>query len=307
MPTKARGRAPGSPATVGGVSSSAPRRPLGAAPVAAGLATVPGVGRVEVLATTPSTSADLVRALGHEPEAWPDGSVLVTDHQSAGRGRAGRVWQTPPGVALTASWVLRPGVPVERLGWVPLLGGLAVVRALGDLGLRAAVKWPNDVLVEHPDRVPLPGWGPRRKVAGVLADLVPTPTGPAVVLGIGVNVHQGVDDLPVESATSLHLVGVEVDRVPLLTALARHLLTLDARWRAAAGDAEACGLARECATSSATLGARVEVELPGGGVLRGVATGLGPDGALVVTDAAGGARTVLAGDVRLRLEGPGTA
>ncbi|WP_370524112.1 biotin--[acetyl-CoA-carboxylase] ligase [Cellulomonas sp. APG4] len=289
------------------MTDPADRRPLDAARVRAQLGAVPGVGRVEVVATTPSTSADLVAALGREPGKWPDRSVLVTDHQSAGRGRAGRAWQTPAGVALTASWVLRPAVPVECLGWVPLLGGLAVVRALADVGVRATVKWPNDVLVDHPGRVELAGWGVRRKVAGVLADLVPTSAGPAVVLGIGVNVHQAAAELPVESATSLRGVGVEVDRAVLLAGLTGHLVDLDTRWRAASGDAEASGLARACATSSATLGARVEVELPGGGTLRGVASGLGPDGALVVTEASGRTRTVLAGDVRLRLEGTRTA
>lgn len=303
-----RGRGPGGRRRYRGrVTDPATWPPLDPAHVRAALGALPGTGRVEVVVTTPSTSADLVAALGREPGAWPDASVLVADHQSAGRGRAGRAWVTPAGAALTASWVLRPTVPVERLGWVPLLGGLAVVRALAGLGARAAVKWPNDVLVEHPAQAALPGWGTRRKVAGVLADLVATPTGPAVVLGIGVNVHQGAAELPVESATSLRLVGVEADRTVLLVAVAEQLLALDARWRAAGGDAGPSGLARECATSSATLGARVEVELPGGRTLRGVATGLGPDGALVVTDASGRARPVLAGDVRLRLEGAGTA
>ena len=270
--------------------------------VTAGLASVPGIGRVEVVPRTASTSTDLVDALRADPSAWPDRSVLLADHQAAGRGRAGRTWTTPPGQAVTVSVLLRPHVPVERLGWVPLLAGLAVVRTVEAVaGCRARLKWPNDVLVPAPDGTDLPGWGTWRKVAGVLADLVPAPGGPAVVVGMGVNVLQGEQDLPVPSASSLRLAGSaagghEVGRDVVLLTLVRELLDLDRRWRDAEGDAESAGLAQACAAACLTLGSRVQVELPGGEVVEGRATGLAPDGALEL-EAAGGRRTVHAGDV----------
>ena len=175
-----------------------------------------GLGRVAVVGRTGSTSTDLA---DHARAGWPDRSVLVADHQAAGRGRAGRSWETPPGVALTASVLLRPEVPVHALGWLPLLGGLAVVRALAGVGVEAVLKWPNDVLVPDAGASPVPGWGRDRKVAGVLGELVPggpPDEPPAAVVGIGVNVAQEVDDLPVPHATSLAALGVAVERVDLL-------------------------------------------------------------------------------------------
>ncbi len=256
-------------------------------------------GRFVVVPRAESTSTDLVAAVRDDDAAWPDRSVLVADHQVAGRGRAGRTWTTPPGTALTFSVLLRPQVPLERLGWVPLLAGLAVVRALGDAGARASVKWPNDVLVPAPDGLDLPGWGTSRKVAGVLGDLVTAPGRTAVVVGIGINVAQQARDLPVESATSLALVLDEApDRVALLAAVVGRLVELDQRWRAADGDAWAAGIGAECSAACATLGRPVRVELPGGGVLQGRADALGPDGALEVVDAAGRREAVRAGDVR---------
>jgi len=260
-----------------------------------------GLGRVEVVTAAASTSSDLLAAA--TGEGWPDRSVLVADHQHAGRGRAGRTWQTPPGAALTFSVLLRPQVPAQQLGWVPLLGGLAVVQAVVGLGLRAVLKWPNDVLVEALEEVP--GWGPYRKVAGVLGDLVATPDGTAVVLGIGVNVDQRTDELPVPSASSIALAGVRVDRTALLAAVLERWAELDDRWRAADGEAWAAGLGAQCAAACTTLGREVLVDLPGGRVLAGQATGLADDGALLVR-VDGQTRAVHAGDVRLRSAGVGS-
>ena len=85
---------------------------------------------VEVVASTGSTNADLLaRALRGEPE----GTVLVTEHQRAGRGRMGRTWITPPRAALTFSLLVRPAVPPARRGWLPLLTGVAVTEAIIDI------------------------------------------------------------------------------------------------------------------------------------------------------------------------------
>ncbi len=248
-----------------------------------------GAGRVVVTERSASTSTELVAAVGADAAAWPDRSVLVTDHQTAGRGRAGRTWETPAGEALTFSVLLRPPVPPDRFGWLALLGGLAVVRALEGLGVEAALKWPNDVLVVDAG-VALPGWGTHRKVAGVLGEVVAG----AAVLGIGINVHQR--ELPVPHATSLAERGIAVGRVPLLAAVLAELVVLDDRWRAADGDAVAADLAAECAAVCQTLGARVHVTMPGG-ELTGWANGLTDHGGLRVTDDAGHEHVVLAGDV----------
>lgn len=257
------------------------------------------LAKVEVLDAVGSTSSEVARQLTADPAAWPDRSLLVTDQQTAGRGRSGRTWVTPTGAALTATLVLRPAVPPERWGWLPLLAGLGAVTALrATAGVPAVLKWPNDVLVDLADHVSeLDGWGTGRKVGGILTEVVPLPDGGAVLVGLGVNVSQAADELPVPSATSLALAGAQhTDRETLLVAVVDAVLGLVDRWAAADGDAEASGLADEVGAVCETLGRRVHVELPGGGALDGVAVRLDPTGALVV-DAGDGERTVAAGDV----------
>jgi BirA family transcriptional regulator, biotin operon repressor / biotin---[acetyl-CoA-carboxylase] ligase len=258
------------------------------------------LSRLEVLARTGSTSTDLVERLRADPEAWADGGLLVAEHQDAGRGRAGHTWQTPPGTALTFSLAVRPGVPERWWGWLPLLTGLAVARAVRSTsGVAAEVKWPNDVLVPGPaGGASIDGWGLHRKVAGILAEVAPTPDGRTVVLGIGINVAQEPDDLPVPSATSIRAAGGSVTRGDLLVAVVRSLRELLVTWRATDGDPVAAGLDRAVAELCRTLGTAVRAELPGGEELRGTAVRLAPDGGLVVRAADGAERTVLAGDVR---------
>ncbi|WP_036969482.1 biotin--[acetyl-CoA-carboxylase] ligase, partial [Promicromonospora kroppenstedtii] len=206
---------------------------------------------------------------------------------------------------LTVSVLLRPRVPAEALGWLPLLAGLAVVRAVADGGVTAAVKWPNDVLLPADDTVG--GLGPYRKVAGILAEVVPeapdaAPTGAAahaVVLGIGLNVSESADELPVPTATSLALAGhPRPDRTDVLVRMLGEVHAVVRRWEDADGDVLAAGLLAEYAAVSATLGTRVRAELAGnGGVLEGEAVGLDETGALRIRTDGGEERTVTAGDV----------
>lgn len=261
--------------------------------------------RVVRVPSVGSTSTALREAVAAEPGAWPHLSVLVADAQDAGRGRAGRTWVTAPGTALTCSVVLRPAVPPAALAWVTLLAGLAVARAGGDaLGGRAAlgVKWPNDVLVLGAGADDVDGWGRDRKVAGILAETVPGVPGVpgAVVLGVGVNVAQRADQLPVPWATSLHLAAGDDAAGPavedVLTAVGTRLAAVLSRWEAAGGDAEAAGLAGEVRAACVSLGRGVRVDLPGGSTLAGTATGIDREGRLLV-DAGGEIRPVAAGDV----------
>lgn len=265
--------------------------------------TVPGFARVEVVETSPSTNAELVTAVRADPAGWPAPSALVAEHQTAGKGRAGRSWETPARAGLTVSVLLRPQVPAEALGWLPLLAGLAVVRTVSDGGVTAAVKWPNDVLLPAVDTIA--GLGLYRKVAGILAQVVPEaqdtpgPGAPAVVLGIGLNVSQSAEELPVPTATSLTLAGYpRPDRTDVLVRLLGEVHAVVRRWEQAGGDAAAAGLLDEYTAVSATLGTRVRAELAGGaGTLAGEAVGLDRSGALVVRTESGDERTVTAGDI----------
>ncbi|MDN4483012.1 biotin--[acetyl-CoA-carboxylase] ligase [Demequina lignilytica] len=257
----------------------------------AGLVPAP-LARVDVLAQSPSTNTRLLEALRREGSAWPHLSALVADHQTAGRGRAGRAWVTPRGAALTASFALRP-VEVARAdyGWAPLVTGLATVRALRRAGVGAWLKWPNDVVVEAGARE-IPGWGRWRKVVGILCE---TGEDAAVVAGIGINVSQEPAELPVPHAASLASLGAtELDRVVLMGLLAAELRDSVAQWRS--GEP----MRAPVEAVLATVGWDVAIDVPDGAPVSGVAEGLAPGGGLVVRTAAGERREVLAGDVRVR-------
>lgn len=269
---------------------------------------MPVFSRVVEVERTGSTNDDLVAALsGAGADRWPDLSVLVARHQVAGRGRSGRDWRSAGG-SLTASVVVRPRVPLERWPWLSLLGGLAVVRAIAPrCAVPAGLKWPNDVVLDDPGAGDVPGWGTARKTAGVLVDVVsPVPGTPtAAVLGLGVNLDQGPDELPVPWATSLAACGAgAADRAPaaVLGAVGEELTRLLDAWRAADGDAARCGLLDAVAAACTTIGRPVVVRLPGGTSVSGTAVSLAADGALVVRRDGGGSVTVAAGDVgHLRL------
>jgi BirA family transcriptional regulator, biotin operon repressor / biotin---[acetyl-CoA-carboxylase] ligase len=239
---------------------------------------------VEILPATPSTNAVLAQ---RARDGAPEGLVLVTEHQTAGRGRLDRTWETPARSALTFSALLRPPeaqVPPQRWPWLPLLAGLAVTSTLRQEGYAAGVKWPNDVLIAGADG--------DRKVCGILVERIETSQGPAAVVGIGLNTSLTAAELPVPTATSLAIEsGADVDRSALLAHLLRSLFGHYADWVA---DPEP--LRAAYAGASVTLGRRVRAELPGGEVLEGTAVAIDATGRVVVgTDA--GERAVGAGDV----------
>jgi BirA family biotin operon repressor/biotin-[acetyl-CoA-carboxylase] ligase len=240
---------------------------------------------LDVLPTVPSSNTALVAAAR---AGAPDRTVLIAEHQSAGRGRATRRWVAPPRAGLLLSVLLRPtGVPMARWSWLGLLAGLAVCRTVRvRSGLPASLKWPNDLLV---------GAG-QRKAGGILAEIVPD--APAVVVGIGLNVTLRPQELPVPEATSLAIEQARcLDRELLLCELLQELDRELRQWCAHAGDAEASGLREAYQRHCATLGEQVRVELPGAPVLVGTAVEVDLHGRLVLR-CAGQLRALSAGEVR---------
>jgi BirA family transcriptional regulator, biotin operon repressor / biotin---[acetyl-CoA-carboxylase] ligase len=235
---------------------------------------------VRVVAQTGSTNADL---LAEAAMAAPEGVVLVAEAQSAGRGRMGRSWVSPPGAALTFSVLLRPArVQPARWGWVPLLAGVAVARSLqAEARVDAGLKWPNDVLADG------------AKLAGILAEQ----SGGAIVVGTGINVSAGRDELPVSGATSLALRGASgLDRGRLLARLLTELERWYLAWTEELGDADTSGLRAEYRELCQTLGQQVRVTMPGGRLVTGVVADVDTEGRLVVRTASG-LVPISAGDV----------
>lgn len=254
---------------------------------------------LRVVGQTGSTNADLAAAAR---SGAAEGTVLVAERQISGRGRLDRVWTCPPRAGLAVSVLLRPGqarsgwpaVEPDRYGWLPLLVGVALVDAVRRVaGVDAALKWPNDLLIDG------------RKCAGILAEAVlpqpaadPAGTGAALVVGVGLNVTVEQHELPYPMATSLAMAGAAgTDRDPLLRALLREVAEHYVLWRHAGGDATACGLRERYQECTATVGEQVRVMLPGDRLLVGRATGVDQSGRLEVLDQAGSTTAVAVGDV----------
>ncbi len=268
---------------------------------------------IEVTGSTGSTNADL---LARAAQGAPEGLVLTAEEQLAGRGRMGRSWVSPPRSSLMFSLLLRPHqVPVGRRGWLPLLTGVAVAEAVNATGIRARLKWPNDLMVRDARSAR------DAKLAGILAEA----SGGAIVVGVGLNVSTTPDELPPPPpgglpATSLRAVATDQaatdqattdqattdqattdnsvpDRETLLAAILASFERWYEPWRQASGDPEASGLRPAYTRLCATIGRRVRAELPGDQLLSGLAVGVDSDGRLLVREPSGTEVPVAAGDV----------
>ena len=156
----------------------------------------------------------------------PEGALVVADHQTAGRGRLGRSWEAPAGTSLLVSILLKP--PPDRLApELSLVAGIAIADALERiLGLSVQIKWPNDVMLR------------RKKIAGCLAEA----RDDVVVLGIGINVGQGAEELPPNAGSIRTLTGRPTDREELLSTVLEDLGHRYGAWRGGGLDAVYDGL-----------------------------------------------------------------
>lgn len=250
------------------------------------------VNRLDYVASTGSTNSDLI-AIASDRE---DLSVLVAGYQSAGRGRStGRQWLAPEGSSLAISVLLRPSASAlspTSFGWLPLLAGLAMARAVGQFipASAVAVKWPNDVLVnEH-------------KISGILSELLPDLSG--VVVGAGINIRQNQDELPIETATSLALERAKVGEASefsndkILAAYLGELRVLYLRFVETGGEAGASGLREEVAERCGSIGRRVRAIMPGDQEVIGNGVGIDETGRLLIQpDGARELFAVSAGDI----------
>lgn len=253
---------------------------------------------VRWVAETGSTNADAM-ALARAGE--PEGIVVVADHQSAGRGRAGRTWEAPPGASLLMSVLLRPPAGVMDLSTMAM--AVAAAEALESIGgFAPQLKWPNDLVW------PGDGSSDDRKLAGVLAE-ADWPAGSTtdagfrhpnpdervvVVVGIGINVSWPSEvpgDLAEIAVACNHITPTPIDREDLLVAVLRRL---DVHCTLLFGGDRAPLLAA-WRTRSATLGRRVRVDL-GTHEVEGIAADITPEGHLVV-ETSDGPREIVAGDV----------
>jgi BirA family biotin operon repressor/biotin-[acetyl-CoA-carboxylase] ligase len=218
-------------------------------------------------------------------EGAPEGTILIAETQTTGRGRQGRSWESPEGKGLYLSMVLRPHCAPEMLPGLTLAAGVSVASAIQATGLSPKLKWPNDVLIDH------------RKVGGILTEAVFS--GGRVdfaVVGIGINVNmeslefpESVRDLATSLSASL---GQPVSRVLLL----QSVLSQQEHWYELFSSGAFEKILTKWRQFDATLGEMVEVILPNER-LAGVAESLAEDGALLIRDEGGDLIRIVAGDV----------
>ncbi|MBX3104088.1 MAG: biotin--[acetyl-CoA-carboxylase] ligase [Cryobacterium sp.] len=254
-----------------------------------------------VLDEVDSTNDELLRRFGAGGLA--DFSVVTTMNQTAGHGRLDRGWITPVGKGLATSVYIRFESIVDnsrlrhQVGWVSLLAGFAMVRAINpflkSVDLKAFLKWPNDVLVDG------------KKICGVLGRVLDDNSG--LIVGAGLNLTSEKSDLPFSTSTSLAQLGVTGNSIELADeVLLRYLLELrDGISRLAGSNSDdVASLKSEISETCATLGERVRVQNPDGTEDLARAQALDDSGGLVVRlDSGLKSKVISAGDiVHLRYE-----
>jgi BirA family transcriptional regulator, biotin operon repressor / biotin---[acetyl-CoA-carboxylase] ligase len=238
---------------------------------------------------TLTSTNDHVRELAED--GWPEGTVVLSEEQTSGKGRSGRRWHSPPGLGLYLSVLLKPSLPGERIPLLTLMTAVAVTRGLRDAGHEAIIKWPNDILLGG------------RKIAGILADARLRPgVPPEVVVGLGINVNHRDEDFPPDllpRAGSMRLsAGRLVDRTETLT---RILIRLDEAYSGLRAGGDASLIETFLSLCPMARGAAVRVTGDGEPV-EGRTAGLTPTGALKVATA-GGVKEIRVGEVSVTESG----
>lgn len=212
------------------------------------------------------------------------GTIVIAESQRAGRGRDGRTWQSPPGLGLYLSAVVRPPLPLHLVPPMTLAIGVALCDAARTTGAPAQLKWPNDVLVRG------------KKLAGVLVEAQSQGTRlEAVIVGIGVNLGGALPDPVATTAVTLEeAAGRVIDRDKFLATLLEHVEHWIDRY-VAGGLPAVAGAWQERMAKNVIARAQVMT----GGLVVGEVAGLDGDGALLLCDSAGTVHRVRSGDVEV--------
>jgi BirA family biotin operon repressor/biotin-[acetyl-CoA-carboxylase] ligase len=236
------------------------------------------VGRpLRLYAEVASTNDEARRAAA---EGAPHGAAFLADTQTAGRGRQGHRWHSPPGENIYLSVVLRPSVSAQRMAPLTLAIGVAVARCV-DVALReprTRIKWPNDVYVDD------------RKIAGVLVEATTMGSATTVVAGVGLNVLTSAFPPPLDqTATSLVLAGCDaLEREQVVAELLAAIGELSKTFSASG----IASLAGELSRRDLLLGRSLSA-----GDIHGRGAGIDADGCLRVQSSDGTLHTVRSGEV----------
>jgi BirA family transcriptional regulator, biotin operon repressor / biotin---[acetyl-CoA-carboxylase] ligase len=226
-------------------------------------------------------------AVGLAREGAPEGTTVIADHQTAGRGRLQRVWQSPPGCNLYLSVILRPAVAPSEASQITLLAGVAVAETLALLCPEdVAIKWPNDVLIYN------------KKVCGILAETAAAGASRAMIVGIGINVNIRNEDFDPghrDAATSLL---EETGRKHAREDLAFLLFDRLGKWYETFQHDGFAKVREEWLSRSDMAGKRVRISFRDE-ICEGFMEGIDGDGALLLADGQGNVQRITAGDATI--------
>jgi BirA family biotin operon repressor/biotin-[acetyl-CoA-carboxylase] ligase len=222
-------------------------------------------------------------------EGEPEGTLVIADQQTGGKGRRGRAWYSPGGTGIWMSLILRPELPMAQAPQLTLVAAVAVSLALTEIvGQKAGIKWPNDILFED------------RKVCGILTEMnMESEEINSVIVGIGVNVNQELHDFPLElqdRATSLRMVtGQRLQRAAAAQRILEQFEVLYDLFLREGGFAPIRELWKR---QSVTIGKQVVAQTPRG-VIKGIAVDIDEMGALVLRDEQGQVQKIYSADILL--------
>jgi BirA family transcriptional regulator, biotin operon repressor / biotin---[acetyl-CoA-carboxylase] ligase len=240
-----------------------------------------GLGEIVYLPETSSTNQRAKELV----DAGKTSFAVITDFQSAGKGRLDRIWEAPKESSILIS-IVESLNGVSNLGWLNLWAATIARRVLLENFLfEIKLKWPNDLVVPDGDSF--------LKFGGILSQIHQD----NAIFGIGINFSQDRDELPISSATSLKLLNVQYrQREEVISDL---ISTFHLNWQSEAASSEfpTAATVREYQAASHSLAKEVSVSLPSGELISGIAEGLAANGALLVKTKSGEIHTITAGDV----------
>lgn len=220
-------------------------------------------------------------------EGAKDGSLVLADRQTSGKGRNGRIWDSPPGVGIWMSTILRPSLNPQDVPQLSLIAGVAICKAIQQCtGLDAKIKWPNDVVVEG------------KKVCGILCEMqVIQERVKYAIVGIGINVNTEIFPQDLPHASSLYLLsGKKQDREEMITCLCQYF---DSYYKSYEETACLTFLMEEYKSNCITLNNKVKI-LDNKESYEAYASDISQEGHLILRLPDGSKKEVFAGEVSVR-------
>ncbi len=234
--------------------------------------------------TIDSTNKEAKRQIPSRQE----GTVIISEEQTHGKGRLGRSWTSPKGKGIWMSIILEPEIPMDHMMGITSIGAAGVSMALDDMDIPSKIKWPNDIVVDG------------KKVCGILTEVVQELNGSFyAIMGIGINVNQDIVDFPEElhsKASSLKIIkGCEIDRELLLMNVLRRLRKLYLKFKLEGDISQSLKICRD---NSIVIGREIYL-IRGKEIKKGKALDLNMKGELVV-EFDTGIEEISSGEVSIR-------